>query len=65
ALGIALVIVVDSVSAGMGRAQDRVLQSLYGLSRESAAAAGPVSSVESSYSCPHQSSSGPVGLPPC
>ncbi|MCC9156883.1 ABC transporter permease [Streptomyces parvulus] len=31
ALGIALVIVVDSVSAGMGRAQDRVLQSLYGL----------------------------------
>ncbi|CAM5729459.1 ABC transporter permease OS=Streptomyces tendae OX=1932 GN=GUR47_16100 PE=3 SV=1 [Streptomyces tendae] len=31
ALGIALVIVVDSVSSGMGRAQDRVLQSLYGL----------------------------------
>ncbi|WP_030145675.1 ABC transporter permease [Streptomyces violaceorubidus] len=31
ALGIALVIVVDSVSAGMGRAQDKVLQSLYGL----------------------------------
>ncbi|MFI6806839.1 ABC transporter permease [Streptomyces luteogriseus] len=31
ALGIALVIVVTSVSAGMGRAQDKVLQSLYGL----------------------------------
>ncbi|MGW2719367.1 ABC transporter permease [Streptomyces sp. NPDC001492] len=31
ALGIALVIVVSSVSSGMGRAQDRVLQSLYGL----------------------------------
>ncbi|MGW6644502.1 ABC transporter permease [Streptomyces iakyrus] len=31
ALGIALVIVVSSVSAGMGRAQDRVLESLYGL----------------------------------
>ncbi|MFE1241518.1 ABC transporter permease [Streptomyces tendae] len=31
ALGIALVIVVDSVSSGMGRAQDKVLQSLYGL----------------------------------
>ncbi|MFF5843605.1 ABC transporter permease [Streptomyces massasporeus] len=31
ALGIALVIVVTSVSAGMGRAQDNVLQSLYGL----------------------------------
>ncbi|WP_328319309.1 ABC transporter permease [Streptomyces sp. NBC_00388] len=31
ALGIALVIVVSSVSAGMGRAQDKVLQSLYGL----------------------------------
>ncbi|MFH9663059.1 ABC transporter permease [Streptomyces sp. NPDC017248] len=31
ALGIALVIVVDSVSNGMGKAQDRVLQSLYGL----------------------------------
>ncbi|MFG3100495.1 ABC transporter permease [Streptomyces sp. NPDC048182] len=31
ALGIALVIVVDSVSAGMSRAQDKVLQSLYGL----------------------------------
>ncbi|UFR02659.1 ABC transporter permease [Streptomyces sp. Go40/10] len=31
ALGIALVIVVDSVSNGMSRAQDKVLQSLYGL----------------------------------
>ncbi len=31
ALGIALVIVVTSVSSGMGRAQDKVLQSLYGL----------------------------------
>ncbi|MFJ7999823.1 ABC transporter permease [Streptomyces sp. NPDC096310] len=31
ALGIALVIVVNSVSAGMGQAQDKVLQSLYGL----------------------------------
>ncbi|MEU3843233.1 ABC transporter permease [Streptomyces sp. NPDC028635] len=31
ALGIALVIVVNSVSAGMGKAQDTVLQSLYGL----------------------------------
>ncbi|MFC9292363.1 ABC transporter permease, partial [Streptomyces sp. NPDC057052] len=30
-LGIALVIVVTSVSAGMGKAQDKVLQSLYGL----------------------------------
>ncbi|MEU5538046.1 ABC transporter permease [Streptomyces sp. NPDC020362] len=31
ALGIALVIVVSSVSDGMGKAQDKVLQSLYGL----------------------------------
>ncbi|MFH8371474.1 ABC transporter permease [Streptomyces sp. NPDC018031] len=31
ALGIALVIVVDSVSSGMNRAQDKVLESLYGL----------------------------------
>ncbi|MCF4140078.1 ABC transporter permease [Streptomyces sp. Tue 6430] len=31
ALGIALVIVVTSVSAGMGKAQDKVLQALYGL----------------------------------
>ncbi len=31
ALGIALVIVVTSVSAGMSAAQDKVLQSLYGL----------------------------------
>ncbi|NEB91012.1 ABC transporter permease [Streptomyces bauhiniae] len=31
ALGIALVIVVNSVSHGMGRAQDKILQSLYGL----------------------------------
>ncbi|GAA2382036.1 hypothetical protein GCM10010255_05060 [Streptomyces coeruleofuscus] len=34
-------------------------------SRESGTGAGPVSPVESSYNCPHQSSSGPVGLPPC
>ncbi|MFJ4468835.1 ABC transporter permease [Streptomyces sp. NPDC089424] len=31
ALGIALVIVVTSVSSGMGQAQDKILQSLYGL----------------------------------
>ena len=31
ALGIALVIIVSSVSSGMGSAQDKVLQSLYGL----------------------------------
>ncbi|MFJ2650958.1 ABC transporter permease [Streptomyces sp. NPDC087420] len=31
ALGIALVIIVNSVSAGMSNAQDKVLQSLYGL----------------------------------
>ncbi|MEU1087850.1 ABC transporter permease [Streptomyces sp. NPDC005576] len=31
ALGIALVIVVSSVTAGMGKAQDKVLESLYGL----------------------------------
>ncbi|MFF8725286.1 ABC transporter permease [Streptomyces sp. NPDC015171] len=31
ALGIALVIVVNSVAGGMGKAQDKVLQSLYGL----------------------------------
>ncbi|MFD9502121.1 ABC transporter permease [Streptomyces sp. NPDC060035] len=31
ALGIALVIIVSSVSSGMGKAQDEVLQSLYGL----------------------------------
>ncbi|MFD9393709.1 ABC transporter permease [Streptomyces sp. NPDC060000] len=31
ALGIALVIVVTAVSSGMGKAQDKVLQSLYGL----------------------------------
>ena len=31
ALGIALVITVSSVSAGMTQAQDKVLQSLYGL----------------------------------
>ncbi|WP_030378910.1 MULTISPECIES: ABC transporter permease [unclassified Streptomyces] len=31
ALGIALVIIVSSVSSGMGKAQDKVLQSLYGL----------------------------------
>ncbi|WP_409470013.1 ABC transporter permease [Streptomyces sp. HC307] len=31
ALGIALVIVVSSVTSGMGKAQDKVLQSLYGL----------------------------------
>src|SRR3954453_10507839 len=31
ALGIALVIIVSSVSSGMSKAQDKVLQSLYGL----------------------------------
>jgi ABC-type lipoprotein release transport system permease subunit len=31
ALGIALVIIVNSVSSGMGRAQEKVLESLYGL----------------------------------
>ncbi|MET8221281.1 ABC transporter permease [Streptomyces hirsutus] len=31
ALGIALVVVVSSVSSGMGKAQEKVLQSLYGL----------------------------------
>ncbi|MDX3063004.1 MULTISPECIES: ABC transporter permease [Streptomyces] len=31
ALGIALVIIVSSVSSGMGKAQDKVLESLYGL----------------------------------
>ncbi|MFF3749926.1 ABC transporter permease [Streptomyces sp. NPDC002018] len=31
ALGIALVIIVSSISSGMSRAQDKVLQSLYGL----------------------------------
>ncbi|MEZ3182392.1 FtsX-like permease family protein [Streptomyces pimonensis] len=31
ALGIALVVVVDSVSSGMSKAQEKVLQSLYGL----------------------------------
>ncbi|MFF9097706.1 ABC transporter permease [Streptomyces sp. NPDC014802] len=36
ALGIALVIVVNSVSAGMGKAQDTVLQSLYGLGTDMA-----------------------------
>jgi ABC-type antimicrobial peptide transport system permease subunit len=44
ALGIALVIVVTSVSAGMSKAQDKVLQSLYGLGTDmtvtKAAAAG-------------------------
>ncbi|MFM9448214.1 ABC transporter permease [Streptomyces acidiscabies] len=44
ALGIALVIVVNSVSSGMGKAQDKVLQSLYGLGTDmtvtKAAAAG-------------------------
>ncbi|MGP2440469.1 ABC transporter permease [Streptomyces sp. JW3] len=45
ALGIALVIVVNSVSSGMGKAQDKVLESLYGLGTDmtvtkAAAAAG-------------------------
>ncbi|MEX3103531.1 MULTISPECIES: ABC transporter permease [unclassified Streptomyces] len=44
ALGIALVIVVNSVSSGMSQAQDKVLQSLYGLGTDmtvtKAAAAG-------------------------
>ncbi|MEL5960252.1 ABC transporter permease [Streptomyces sp. CLV115] len=44
ALGIALVIVVSSVSTGMSRAQDKVLESLYGLGTDMAvtkAAAAP------------------------
>ncbi|MYR46273.1 FtsX-like permease family protein [Streptomyces sp. SID5910] len=46
ALGIALVIVVDSVSSGMGRAQDKVLESLYGLGTDMTVtkAASPTSS---------------------
>ncbi|MBT2409242.1 ABC transporter permease [Streptomyces sp. ISL-12] len=45
ALGIALVIVVNSVSSGMGKAQEKVLESLYGLGTDmtvtkAAAAAG-------------------------
>jgi ABC-type lipoprotein release transport system permease subunit len=46
ALGIALVIVVSSVSAGMNKAQDKVLQSLYGLGTDmtvSKAASAPKS----------------------
>ncbi|MGW0095452.1 ABC transporter permease [Streptomyces sp. NPDC003328] len=46
ALGIALVIVVNSVSSGMGKAQDKVLQSLYGLGTDmtvTKAAAAPSS----------------------
>ncbi|MDT0387228.1 ABC transporter permease [Streptomyces dubilierae] len=49
ALGIALVIVVTSVSAGMGAAQDKVLQSLYGLGTDmtvTKAAAPPGSDAE-------------------
>ncbi|MFD8230409.1 ABC transporter permease [Streptomyces sp. NPDC059696] len=49
ALGIALVIVVTSVSAGMSRAQDKVLQSLYGLGTDmtvTKAAAPAASSTE-------------------
>ncbi|GAA4783193.1 ABC transporter permease [Streptomyces ziwulingensis] len=47
ALGIALVIVVNSVSAGMGKAQEQVLQSLYGLGTDmtvTKAAAAPSAS---------------------
>lgn len=49
ALGIALVIVVSSVSAGMGKAQDKVLQSLYGLGTDMTVtkAAPPPSSTDS------------------
>ncbi|MER6631718.1 ABC transporter permease [Streptomyces sp. NPDC000987] len=46
ALGIALVIVVNSVASGMGKAQDKVLQSLYGLGTDmtvTKAAAPPTS----------------------
>ncbi|MFJ3822627.1 ABC transporter permease [Streptomyces nodosus] len=46
ALGIALVIVVNSVSSGMGKAQDKVLESLYGLGTDmtvTKAAAAPTS----------------------
>ncbi|WP_329335379.1 ABC transporter permease [Streptomyces sp. NBC_00663] len=50
ALGIALVIVVSSVSSGMGKAQDKVLQSLYGLGTDmtvtKAAAASSANSSE-------------------
>jgi ABC-type antimicrobial peptide transport system permease subunit len=50
ALGIALVIVVSSVSSGMGKAQDKVLQSLYGLGTDmtvtKAAAAPSANSTE-------------------
>ncbi|MFE9781017.1 ABC transporter permease [Streptomyces sp. NPDC005775] len=49
ALGIALVIIVSSVSSGMSKAQDKVLQSLYGLGTDmtvTKAAAAPGSTTE-------------------
>ncbi|WP_406392581.1 ABC transporter permease [Streptomyces sp. NBC_00887] len=49
ALGIALVIIVSSVSSGMSKAQDKVLQSLYGLGTDmtvTKAAAAPGSGTE-------------------
>ncbi|MEU1433589.1 ABC transporter permease [Streptomyces sp. NPDC005786] len=49
ALGIALVIIVSSVSSGMSKAQDKVLQSLYGLGTDmtvTKAAAAPGSATE-------------------
>ncbi|MER6114859.1 ABC transporter permease [Streptomyces sp. NPDC001743] len=49
ALGIALVIIVSSVSSGMSKAQDKVLQSLYGLGTDmtvTKAAAAPGSGAE-------------------
>ncbi|MGC5346337.1 ABC transporter permease [Streptomyces sp. DT171] len=49
ALGIALVIIVSSVSAGMSKAQDKVLESLYGLGTDmtvTKAAAAPGSGSE-------------------
>ncbi|MEV0918175.1 ABC transporter permease [Streptomyces sp. NPDC049967] len=48
-LGIALVIIVSSVSSGMGKAQDKVLESLYGLGTDmtvTKAAAAPGSGTE-------------------
>ncbi|MDV9176200.1 FtsX-like permease family protein, partial [Streptomyces sp. W16] len=48
ALGIALVIVVNSVSSGMGKAQDKVLQSLYGLGTDMTVTKAATASANSS-----------------
>ncbi|MBK3566109.1 MULTISPECIES: ABC transporter permease [unclassified Streptomyces] len=48
ALGIALVIVVNSVSSGMGKAQDKVLQSLYGLGTDMTVTKAATASASSS-----------------